>query len=69
MVLIGADLTGADLFSADLTYTMGLTQDQLQAANGDEGTRLPEGFIRPGRWIRRLPDSVDPAAGGGDDSG
>ena len=56
----GADLSGADLRGAyslltrlqgtDLSQTLGLTQDQLEIACGDEDTRLPEGLQRPESW-------------------
>ena len=37
----GADLSGAVLSGADLTYTHDLTQAQLDRACGDESTKLP----------------------------
>ncbi|MBD0708729.1 hypothetical protein BU197_10050 [Streptomyces sp. CBMA291] len=48
--LIGADLRDADLSGADLTGALFLTQPQLNAARGNAGTRLPEGFERPAHW-------------------
>ncbi|MEV4461574.1 pentapeptide repeat-containing protein [Microbispora sp. NPDC049633] len=48
--LIGADLRGADLGGADLTGSVFLTQVQLNAAKGDEATKLPPGLIRPSHW-------------------
>ncbi|WP_239376435.1 pentapeptide repeat-containing protein [Frankia sp. Cj5] len=58
--LNGADLTGAQLGRADLTRVelagatltgaQGLTQSQVNAALGDERTRLPAGLLRPASW-------------------
>lgn len=48
--LIGADLRGADLRGADLSSALFLTQPQVNAAKGDEGTRLPAGVTAPGHW-------------------
>jgi uncharacterized protein YjbI with pentapeptide repeats len=42
-----ADFTGARLQGADLTEAIGLTQAQLNAACGDDATRLPEGMTIP----------------------
>ncbi|MER5209887.1 pentapeptide repeat-containing protein [Streptomyces sp. NPDC002838] len=52
--LIGADLRGADLTDADLTDAFFLTQPQLNAARGGEGTRLPESVTRPAHWAAQL---------------
>lgn len=64
-VLIGADLAGADLTKADLTgadfrgadvsganlaASIFLTQSQLDAANGDDHTKLPRSLTRPAHW-------------------
>lgn len=56
--LRGADLTGADtrgarLDGADLTGVLFLTQSQLDAAEGDAGTKVPDGLRRPGHWAGR----------------
>lgn len=48
--LIGADFRDTDLRGADLTGSLFLTQAQLNAARGDEATRLPAGFTRPAHW-------------------
>ncbi|MFJ8812387.1 pentapeptide repeat-containing protein [Amycolatopsis thermoflava] len=48
--LIGADFRGADLAGADLTGSLFLTQAQVNAAQGDGTTRLPEGLDRPAHW-------------------
>jgi uncharacterized protein YjbI with pentapeptide repeats len=48
--LNGADLRGADLRGADLTSCLFLTQAQLDAAEGDTGTRLPPPLTRPAHW-------------------
>ncbi|NUT47891.1 MAG: pentapeptide repeat-containing protein [Saccharothrix sp.] len=50
---IGADLRGADLSGADLTGAFFLTQAQVDAAKGDDATRLPRGVRRPAHWVRR----------------
>lgn len=48
--LTGADLRGADLGGADLTDAIFLTQAQLDAAKGDQQTRLPATLRRPPHW-------------------
>ncbi|SHL20296.1 pentapeptide repeat-containing protein [Streptomyces yunnanensis] len=48
--MIGADLRDADLRGADLTGSIFLTQAQVNAARGDETTRLPRGLRRPAHW-------------------
>jgi uncharacterized protein YjbI with pentapeptide repeats len=48
--LIGADLRDADLRGADLTGAVFLTQAQLNAAKGDQGTKIPAALSRPGHW-------------------
>ena len=45
-----ANLTGAKLQGADLRKTIGLTQEQLNAAHGDAETQLPDGLQRPDGW-------------------
>jgi uncharacterized protein YjbI with pentapeptide repeats len=52
--LIGADLRDADLTDADLTGAFFLTQPQVDAARGSEGTRLPESVVRPVHWAAGL---------------
>jgi hypothetical protein len=47
---IGADLRDADLSGADLRGAVFLTQMQVNAARGDAGTRLDDGFQRPTHW-------------------
>ncbi|MDQ0809356.1 uncharacterized protein YjbI with pentapeptide repeats [Streptomyces sp. B3I7] len=51
--LLGTDLRDADLTDADLTGTLFLTQPQLTAARGDEGTTLPASLTRPAHWTAR----------------
>lgn len=48
--LTGADLRGADLRGADLAQGLFVTQAQLDAAEGDTGTRLPPPLTRPAHW-------------------
>ena len=48
--LAGADLRGADLGGADLRGSLFVTQSQLEAANGDPGTRLSPSLARPAHW-------------------
>ena len=48
--LIGADLRGADLRGADLRGCLFAVQQQLDAARGDDRTRLPDGLRRPAHW-------------------
>jgi hypothetical protein len=50
--VIGADFRAADLGAADLTDALYLTQFQVNAARGDEATRLPDTVIRPAHWRR-----------------
>ena len=51
--LTGADLRAADLRGADLASCLFLTQAQLDAAEGDTGTRLPPPLTRPAHWPGR----------------
>ena len=45
-----ADLTGAGLKGADLREIEGLRQEQLNSADGDADTQLPDGLQRPDGW-------------------
>ena len=47
-----ANLKGAALWKANLKGAHYLTQEQLDAANGDDRTVLPEGLTRPAHWSR-----------------
>ncbi|MFI5675175.1 pentapeptide repeat-containing protein [Streptomyces cellulosae] len=51
--LIGADLRDTDLTDADLTGAFFLTQPQVNAARGGQGTRLPGSVTRPAHWTAR----------------
>ncbi len=55
-----ADFACADLRMADLRGATGLTQGQLEEADGDESTRLPQGLERPGAWTRGKDEPVPP---------
>ncbi|MBP1302655.1 pentapeptide repeat-containing protein [Curtobacterium sp. ODYSSEY 48 V2] len=48
--LLGADLRGARVHGADLSGSLFLTQMQVNAAQGDERTRLPVDVVRPSHW-------------------
>lgn len=48
--LTGADLRGTRLHGADLREALFVTQAQLDAATGDDATRLPRGLRRPTHW-------------------
>jgi uncharacterized protein YjbI with pentapeptide repeats len=48
--LIGADFRDADLRGADLTESIFLIQAQLNAAMGDDNTKLPPHLTRPTHW-------------------
>jgi pentapeptide repeat protein len=48
--LTGADLRAADLRGTDLSSALFLTQPQLEAARGDEHTRIPSALRRPLHW-------------------
>lgn len=54
--LIGADLRDANLAAADLTGAIFVTQSQLNAAVGDQGTKVPEGLVPPAHWSRGRQD-------------
>ncbi len=53
--LAGVRLDGAYMLltrfeGADLSGALGLTQEQIDIACGDDGTKLPEGLRRPASW-------------------
>jgi hypothetical protein len=47
---IGADFRNADFRGADLSYSLFLTQAQLNVARGDRKTKLPSSLTRPRNW-------------------
>ena len=49
-ILRGANLRGANLVGANLRGAVGLPQEQVNSAQGDKHTELPEGLTRPGHW-------------------
>ncbi|THE09455.1 pentapeptide repeat-containing protein [Bacillus timonensis] len=48
---IGADLRDADLGNANLTGALFLTQSQLNGANGNVHTKIPDYLKRPDHWV------------------
>ncbi|BAZ51187.1 pentapeptide repeat-containing protein [Nostoc sp. NIES-4103] len=48
--LQGSDLRGANLQGADLSKAENLEQQQIELAQGDEKTELPENLQRPEHW-------------------
>ncbi|EWM09907.1 pentapeptide repeat protein [Kutzneria sp. 744] len=48
--VIGADFRDTDLRGADLTDALFLTQSQVNAARGDQATRIPATLTRPPHW-------------------
>jgi Pentapeptide repeats (8 copies) len=48
--LAGAKLESTNLAGANLTGALGLRQGQIDVADGDQSTRLPDGFTRPVHW-------------------
>jgi uncharacterized protein YjbI with pentapeptide repeats len=49
----GADFRGANLSGADLTGAIFLTQAQIDAASGDQATKIPSSLTRPPHWPDR----------------
>ncbi|WP_042354216.1 pentapeptide repeat-containing protein [Bacillus rubiinfantis] len=48
---LGADLRDTDLSGADLTGSLFLTQAQVNAARGDQLTKLPKSLSPPQHWL------------------
>jgi len=48
--LLGAETHDTNLAGADLSTSLFLTQDQVNAANGDSATRLPDRLTRPAHY-------------------
>jgi uncharacterized protein YjbI with pentapeptide repeats len=48
----GANFTAATFGGTDLQGARHLTQEQLDAANGDDQTQLPDGLTRPAHWAK-----------------
>ncbi len=48
--LLGADLRDTSLSGANLSKSIYLTQAQINAANGDNDTKLPKSIVRPMHW-------------------
>ena len=66
--LDGATLADANLSGANLGMAVGLTQDQVLGARGDERTLLPDGLTPPGHWMPP-PNGSGASDGDGGDSG
>lgn len=64
--LDGATLADANLTGANLGMAVGLTQDQVIGARGDERTLLPDGLTPPGHWVPPPQRSGTPDGHGGD---
>ena len=47
----GANLNQANLANADLSESTGLVQSQINAANGNRTTELPDGLDFPDEWL------------------
>ena len=47
---------------ADLMGATNLTQEQLDKANGDDRTVLPDGLTRPVHWAKAKAPETPPAA-------
>jgi uncharacterized protein YjbI with pentapeptide repeats len=45
-----ADLTGASLEHSDFREARGLTQPQINSAQGNGETQLPKGLMKPDEW-------------------
>src|SRR5918995_1057518 len=54
-----ANLPRADLSGANLSGAQDLTQEQLEAANGDESTRLPSDLKPPSHWIGKTAEQTE----------
>ena len=48
--LLGAELHDTNLAGADLSTALFLIQDQVNSANGDAATRLPDRLTRPAHY-------------------
>jgi len=60
--LFETNLRDANVSGANLLGTFLLTQEQIDSANGDEKTPLPEGLKRPAHWIATEPETPDASA-------
>jgi len=47
---LGADLRDANIKNTDLSKSLFLTQMQINAASGNEKTKLPKNLVRPAHW-------------------
>ncbi len=52
--LIGAKLARANLRGTCLRSAVGLTQAQLDPAEGDSSTQLPPGLQHPNHWVAKV---------------
>ncbi|GAA3867039.1 hypothetical protein GCM10022381_08280 [Leifsonia kafniensis] len=60
--LLGADLRDARLAGADLSKALYLTQPQMNAARGDQHTRLPSDLEAPSHWGGRPVGGMEDAS-------
>ncbi len=51
---IGADLRDANLKGANLGGALFLTQSQINSANGDADTKIPNYLEKPSHWIEKI---------------
>ncbi len=56
---IGASFSGSLLVSADLSVNEEITQEQINSAYGDAGTKLPDRLDRPGHWPGKRLEPVE----------
>ena len=62
-MFVRAELEGANLQRADLSGALGLTEEQLNAAIGDDQTVLPDDLIRRPSHFSKAEGRECPSAG------
>ncbi len=53
--MLSANLGDADLNEANLSGAKGLTQHQINEAQGNKETKLPQGLQTPEHWLKDSP--------------